>query len=194
MISAHRQWLTSAFSGQPLCSQPILPKGVNSNYNPHPPAVTYCTWGFTPKEYGGVMAFCAALSAAPVLHWQKHPCSCCNATSSRRRKPVSSQTLREYTHFHSHHLFNLPTEHEDSNRKHCIESACLRVLQNSYYLPFLFLNVSAQSCSPLHPSTTLDLNSLTSIRKLMNKQEMSISNNLFKTNKSKKPRTMKSVP
>lgn len=105
-----------------------------------------------------------------------------------------TNTLREYTHFHSHHLFNLPTEREDSNRKHCIESACLRVLQNSYYLPFLFLNVSAQSCSPLHPSTTLDLNSLTSIRKLMNKQEMSISNNLFKTNKSKKPRTMKSVP
>lgn len=93
--------------------------------------------------------------------------------------------LRENTHFHSHHPFNLPTEHEGSNRKYCLESAYLRVLANSYNLRVLFSNASAQSCSLLHPTTILDLNSLTSIRKLMNKQETNIYNNIFKTNRSK---------
>lgn len=127
------------------------------------------------------MAFCRALSTAPIPHWKKHPRSCCNATSSRSSKPASSQTHREKIHFHSHHLFNLPTEHEDSNRIYCLESARLRVLANSYDLWFFFSNASAL----LHPSTIFDLNTLTSIRKRMNKQETSISNNLFKTNRSK---------
>lgn len=150
-------------------------------------------WGLAPKEHGGVTAFCTALSTAPVPHWEKHPRSCCNATSQVKEACELTNTLRENTHFHSHHLFNLPTEHEGSNRKHCLESACSRVLANSYNLQFLFSNVSAQSCSLLHPSTIFDLNSFTSIMKLMNKQETSISNNLFKTNRSKKPGTMKSV-
>lgn len=104
-----------------------------------------------------------------------------------------TNTLRENTQFHSHHPFNLPTEREDSNRKYHLQSACLRVPANSYNLSFLFSNAPARSCSLLHPSTIFDLNSLTSIRKLMNKQETNIYNNLFKTNRSKKPRTMKSV-
>lgn len=127
-----------------------------------------------------------------VEHWAQHQyCTGKNTLAPAATLHLPGEgSLRahkhcEKIHFHSHHLFNLPTEHEDSNRKYCLESACLRVLANSYNLRFLFSNTSAQSCSLLYPSTIFDLNSLTSIRKLMNKQETSISNNLFETNRSK---------